>query len=352
VRGASPDLRWTSDDQRLFTSSTRGGSFGQDCGPVELWSVGDRREVLTLAECDEVVISVACHPDGLRLAGSSFDLSLYQWEALPWDRTAYGTGDDATLPKRVRYYAQAYWRQRLAAEGAPAPPVREIEVPFDRRLVPRRDPAATPAQVDLTMHYTGLLSDPLYPPFAPDRHDNDLSNLPQGLVEPGGILFDVRGVIRLRATHPKGRPWTLVWNQYPTRVQGIEIGRMFTQMHVLHGAAGGWGHALGGARQPVPDGTPIARFTYHYADGSQRTEEVVYGRDVRDWWEGAGDKEDSERGQVIWRGTNAIAEFYGAHLRLYRTTWTNPQPQTVVTHLDYESLLTACGPFLVAVTVE
>jgi len=38
--------------------------------------------------------------------------------------------------------------------------------------------------------------------------------------------------------------------------------------------------------------------------------------------------------------------------RLYRTTWTNPQPHHVVTHLDYESLLTACGPFLVAVTVE
>jgi hypothetical protein len=185
-----------------------------------------------------------------------------------------------------------------------------------------------------------------------DGQDNDLSNLSVGLVEVEGVSFDLRGVIRLRATHPKGRPWTLIWNQYPTRVQGIGIGRMFTQMHVLHGAAGGWRHTMDGARQPVPDGTPIARFTYHYADGSQRTDDVVYGRDVREWWEGPGDRADTERNQVVWRGTNAIAEFYGARLRLYRTTWTNPQPQTVVTHLDYESLLTACGPFLVAVTVE
>jgi hypothetical protein len=192
-----------------------------------------------------------------------------------------------------------------------------------------------------------------------DGQDNDLSNLSVGLVELDGLSFDLRGVIRLRATHPKGRPWMLIWNQYPTRVQGIEIGRIFVQLHVLHGAAGGWMHAVDGARHPVLDGTPIARFTYHYADGSQRTDEVVYGRDVRDWWEGLGDKADTERSHVAWRGTNAVASVPnlfsgpgGTHLRLYRTTWTNPQPDRVVTHLDFESLLTACGPFLVAVTVE
>jgi hypothetical protein len=63
------------------------------------------------------------------------------------------------------FFARACWQQRLAAEGAPSPPVRISEVPFDRRLVPPRDPSATPAQVDLTGHDTGLLSDPLYPPF-------------------------------------------------------------------------------------------------------------------------------------------------------------------------------------------
>ena len=297
-------------------------------------------------------LGLSCHPSGERVAGSSLDFSLYQWEAFPWDGEAYGIGDKATLPERVRRHARAYWQQRLAAEGAPAPPVRISEVPFDRRLVPPRDPSATPAQVDLTGHYTGLLYDPLYPPFVTNLQDNDLSSLQVGLSQLDRITFDLRGVIRLRATHPGDLPSRLVWNQYPTRVQGIEIGRMFTQMHVLHGAAGGWRHAMDGARQPVPDGTPIARFTYRYADGSQRTDVVVYGRDVRNWWEGSGDKADTERGGVAWRGTNAVAELYGAHLRLYQTTWANPQPDCVVTHLDYESLLTACGPFLVAVTVE
>ncbi len=109
---------------------------------------------------------------------------------------------------------------------------------------------------------------------------------------------------------------------------------------------------MGEARDPVLDGTLIARFTYHYADGSRRADEVIYGRDVREWWEGPGDNADTERGQVVWRGTNAVAQAYGAQLRLYRTTWTNAQPDQVVTHLDYESLLTACGPFLVAITLE
>lgn len=186
-----------------------------------------------------------------------------------------------------------------------------------------------------------------------EGRDNDLSNLPTGLVEFGGVPFDVRGVIRLRATHPTGYPFTLIWDQYPARVQGIKIEREFAQLHVLQGAAGGR------TRQPVSDGTPIARFTYHYADGTQRTDDLIYGRDVRDWWEHATDRGPTERGHVVWRGTNAVASVPnrfagpdGANLRLYLTTWTHRQPDAVVTHLDYESLLTACGPFLVAITVE
>jgi WD40 repeat protein/tRNA A-37 threonylcarbamoyl transferase component Bud32/ribosomal protein S27E len=351
-RGRNWDLCWTADDQRLISSSTRSRSLGQDYGSIDVWSVRDRREVLTAVECEEGVTALSCHPGGDRVAGSSVNLSLYQWEAFPWDANAYGSPDHAMLPERVRRYARAYWGQRLAAEGAPAPPVRRVEVLFDRRLVPRRDPGASPAQLDLTEHYTGLLSDPLYPPFLVDHLDNDLSTLTVGVVELGGIWLDVRGVIRLRATHPSGGTWTRVWNQYPARVEGIKIGRKFVQLHVLHGAAGGWMHAPGGARQAVPDGTPIARFTYHYADGSQHTDDVVYGKDVRDWWEGLGDKTDTERGQVAWHGTNPIAEASGARLRLYRTTLANPQPDRLVTHLDYESLLTACGHFVVALTVE
>jgi len=351
-RGRSYDLCWTADGRRLVSSSARGSVWGEDYGSIDIWSVPDRREVLTVAQAEEIVMGLSSHPNSLRVAGSSADFSLYQWGAFPWEAKAYGSANDSALLECVRRYARAYWQQRLAAEGAPTPPVHRIEVPFDRRLVPARAPAATSEQVDLTGHYTGLLSDPLYPPFGMDSQDNDLSNLPLGLDGLGGVRFDVRGVIRLRATHPKGRPWTLVWGRYPARVGGINVGRPFRRMHVLHGAAGGWVHALGGAREPVPDGTPIARFTYHYADGSQRTEDVVYGRDARDWWEGTADQGKGDRRHVVWRGTNAIAGLHGAHLRLYRTTWTNPQPDRVVAHLDYESLLTACGPFLVALTVE
>ncbi len=121
-RGRNWDLCWTRDDQRLITSSSRGGMHGQDRGSVESWSVRDLREVLTIADCDEIVLSVACHPDGLRLVGGSMDFSLYQWEAFAWEAKAYGHAEQGTLPERVRRYARAYWQQRLAAEGAPPPP--------------------------------------------------------------------------------------------------------------------------------------------------------------------------------------------------------------------------------------
>jgi hypothetical protein len=307
---------------------------------------------LTVAECEEVFTSVFRQPNGLRWTASSMDSALYQWDAFPWQTTAYDGVIDGTMPQRVRRFSRAYWRQRLAAEASPTPPVREIRVDFDRRLLPPRARTATGAQVDLTEHYTGLLSDPLYPPFSQDHQDNDLANLPPGLSQFGGVRFDIRGVVRLRAAHPKGRPWTVIWAQHPAGSEGIKVGERFGRIHVLHGASGGWLHALGGAREPVPDDTPIARFTFHYVDGRQYIQEVVYGRDVRDWWEGAGDQWAIDQGEVAWRGANPVAERYGAKLRLYRTTWTNPHPQTLVTHLDYESLLTGCGPFLLAITVE
>lgn len=39
-------------------------------------------------------------------------------------------------------------------------------------------------------------------------------------------------------------------------------------------------------------------------------------------------------------------------IRLFMTTWQNPQPDRVVTHIDYRSTMTEAAPFLVALTIE
>jgi hypothetical protein len=39
-------------------------------------------------------------------------------------------------------------------------------------------------------------------------------------------------------------------------------------------------------------------------------------------------------------------------LRLYRTTFTNPQPDKEIVTMDYVSAMTEAAPFLVGLTVE
>jgi hypothetical protein len=82
--------------------------------------------------------------------------------------------------------------------------------------------------------------------------------------------------------------------------------------------------------------------------------DLVYGQDVREWWYDP-DKPDAEttgRGQVVWTGTNPVANQYGKRLRLYLTTRENPRPGMKVTTFDFVSTMTDSAPFLIAVTVE
>ncbi|MHC1763865.1 MAG: hypothetical protein AB9869_06090 [Verrucomicrobiia bacterium] len=189
--------------------------------------------------------------------------------------------------------------------------------------------------------------------------DNDLLALQPGLVNLGGVPFDVRGVVLLRRRDPNGRPWQKIWNRYPERVTGIPVRGRVRCLHVLHGTAGARG---------VQDGTPVASLVWHFVNGAQHETEIVYGRDVRDWWLRShwtplmieslentlwGDpKTESERGRVVWTGDNPVAQEAGATLRLYLTSYENPHPELEVASLEYVSKFTQVAPFLIALTVE
>jgi hypothetical protein len=136
-----------------------------------------------------------------------------------------------------------------------------------------------------------------------------------------------------------------MWNLLPERVSDIRVGPRVQQLHVLHGVTGGAG---------TSDGTPIASLVWHYADGTERETEIVYGRDVRDWWQGGahGDPAtECERGRVVWTGNNPVARKCGSTLRLYLTPYDNPRPELEVTGVDYVSKMTPAASFLVAMTV-
>jgi len=137
-------------------------------------------------------------------------------------------------------------------------------------------------------------------------------------------------------------------------VNGIAIGRKFSRLHILHAAttcfAGDTESFKGLNGEPLA----VAAYVLRYADGTQHAHEVVYGRDLRDWWWGGrGDDEANvERATVAWTGSNAGTERYEAKLRLFLCTFENPRSDVEVVGIDFVSKLTPAAPFLVAMTVE
>jgi hypothetical protein len=231
-------------------------------------------------------------------------------------------------------------------EGEPTEP-RVIEIPIDRTLLPKRDPRAGGQQLDLTDFYTGELRETFHGKVAGiSDHDDDLSQLPIGLVKLGGVEFDVRGVIQLRRAEPLGGAWELATLDDPVRVDGIPVQQEATRLHLLLGTVSE-GTVLSG-------GTVIGRLELHYADGETRSLDLVYGRDVLNWWyePAKADTETTDRARVVWTGTNPVANEFGHQLWLYLNTRDNPRPGVKLTTFDFVSAMSESGPFLIAVTVE
>jgi hypothetical protein len=103
----------------------------------------------------------------------------------------------------------------------------------------------------------------------------------------------------------------------------------------------------------VSDGTLLCRYILHYADGGRREIPVLYGRDVRDFWERDNDiKPESDRGVVVWRGSNPAVQARGCRLRLYQRTFDNPRPEVEIKSIDLVSARPRCVPILIALTIE
>ena len=163
---------------------------------------------------------------------------------------------------------------------------------------------------------------------------NNLKELPQGKQTLGGVEFHVgEGCIQL------GGPRLA---KMPEKVPGIKVGMALKKLHVLHGT--GWGGS-------VKDGRPIGRYVVHYDDESTQTIPIVYGVDLRDWWN-VDDSREVERGKVAWEGTTESFG-QGVKIRLYLATWENPHPEKTVTTISFLSTRTTeASPFCVAMTAQ
>jgi hypothetical protein len=174
--------------------------------------------------------------------------------------------------------------------------------------------------------------------------DNNLSQLPRGEQVFDGVTFSIGDrCIQLSGTLLTDRPTSS--GEMPL------VGRV-ARLHFLH--ASGWGEGSGGTADLgyIPDGTQIAKYAVRYTDGTEVEIPVVYGRELRGWWEfHTGLPETTAT--VAWRGANGTTDSWGVSLRLYHQTWDNPRPEAEVESVAFESVNhTIAAPFCVAISAE
>jgi hypothetical protein len=340
---------FTSDGKRMFVYVSDLSLGGFDPGAIEVWVTEEGRALVGLIPA-EMATTMALAPDGHRLLVTMGSQRAVQLEAFPWRDRDYEGEAGRTLGDRLTAFSRRYWSQRLALEATATnrlgTPVITREV--DRYFIPARSPVANPNLIDLTPHYTACLEAATY--FTGGVEMADFRNLPTGQVKFAGVEFDVRGVIQLRRTDPKGRAFQPSWDEYPQEIAGLAVNRRIARLHTLQGASG----------EEVLDtkyGMPIARLIWHYVDGTQAATEVIYGRDLRGMWlpdSKAGAPDHTELGKLVWddRATEWGLAVVQGMVRLYMTSYDNPRPELKVVSLDYVSTMTAAAPFLVALTVE
>jgi RNA polymerase sigma factor (sigma-70 family) len=152
---------------------------------------------------------------------------------------------------------------------------------------------------------------------------NDLATLPTGRQKFAGIAFTV------------GKGAVLVGGDKPAKVVGIKVDAKATKLHFLHAC---------GHNGNLPRDTPIGKYVVHFADKTTEDVEIVYGKDVVDWWVQPG-VADPTRGKVAWEGQNAFSA-----IKLFLTTWENSNPEKRIVTLDV--VATKGAPFCVAISSE
>jgi hypothetical protein len=191
-------------------------------------------------------------------------------------------------------------------------------------------PEATETFLDLQPKGNHKLKDSFHGAAFPD---NNLAELPQGKQTLDGVKFNIGAMLIQLAGEG-------LQDKFPENVEGIKVGAKFAKLHILHATG-----------YVVPDDTIIGKYVIHFDDKSEAEIEIVYGKDVRDWWRLEGHEEPS-RGKVAWKGSNPDAKERSASLWLFHMTWENPKPDKKVASIDYVSTLTRAAPYVIAMTIE
>jgi Tol biopolymer transport system component len=293
---------------------------GED-GTVRLWDPATGAARATLKGSAGEVWALAFSPRGRTLATAGLDRTLRLWDPT----TGQGRGT-------LQGHTDGILAVAFAAGG------RQLATSSQDRSVRLWDAAVPPAvlYVDLQPKANQRLTDT----FSSDNEGNSLASLPKGEQTLAGVKFQIAdGLLQLGSQLLKERP---------DRVEGIQVGKVFARLHLLHATQYGSGKGI------VADDTEIAKYVVHYEDGSTATIPVVYGKDVRNWWFSVGEP-GVTRGKVAWEGENEATKLTMGRrqIRLYLGTWDNPHPTKRVVSLDYvKGGDMPAAPFCVAISLE
>jgi len=163
--------------------------------------------------------------------------------------------------------------------------------------------------------------------------NNNLKSLPNGKQKFADVEFEIGdGLLQLGSqTVDK-----------PKEFKDIKVGRTFKKLHFLQACG-----------YDTDDGATIGKYVVHYDDKTTADIEIVFGRDVVDWW-AYPDRKGPTKGKVAWEGENEASKGFNAKIKLYLMTWENPNPGKKVLSLDFvaTNLEQPAAPFCVAITAE
>jgi WD40 repeat protein len=329
--------------RRLVTATAEHG-WNAGRPTAQVWDVETGRELMVLDDHTSPVSFALFSPDGRRIATSDWSGTVRVWETFPWREDEYPGNPRQPLARRAALFGEDYWRRRMTVDAWTSNASngrRPARQRIDRSEFPSRATNASPNLLDLTEHYNALLNVSWIPNTWQHLVASDLSTMPSGLVQFGNTLFDVRGVIQLRAPSNAWLELPSATTPLPERTEGIRIGRKFARLHALLGTMG-----------KEPDDTPIGAFVFHYANGRQHEIAIRYGQYLRDWWSGGDANESIREGALVWRGNNHLTRVLDGDIRIFASRFENPHPDQAIERIDFVSKLTGSGPFLIALTIE
>ncbi len=193
-----------------------------------------------------------------------------------------------------------------------------------------------------------------YPLFKPQPDWETAANLNpffqtnHGRVESwGGEQWWINGLVQLQGrlilegkdAYSGPTRLVFVWQKTGARVE-----------RKIHGAS-----CLQGTVWPAPAGQTTGWLVWHYADGASEKMSIVYGKNTaRFWGDAAQLQSEQDFVKPVWtyheNQTEAGRERW---LRLYRQEWVNPNPEVVVTSLDFVSNSNSpASPFIIAVNTH